>query len=618
MTGGVTPRAGPVLTLEPRIQAEVALWMAALILALAAHLAALSWARARMPDIAPPPPPARTEVSVEMIEIATQAARPSLAQAEALEAALAPASQPASAPARAVPAQPAASAAAPAPTASAVAAAPPDATPAARPLAPRAPEARAALARAAPAQANDTAIVRAGQAPAAASPGSQSATRITGAPAGDASARPAEPAEALRQSRATQLRPPRTETPARVTAAPLVAVPTSPPLAASAERPATESRAIATARQAEDRIVSGQEHGREREAPVEARAVVSLLGAPQSAAAPLPGPAPSPLASPAPPADGLAAPASASPAALPPAPAQASAAIPSSPAPERVTASAPPAQADLAALSPVSPAAVTAAPVAPAPGDGAPGQAAPSGAAARPSDLPGPARAPGNAAPAPPDAQIDQQDRDRYAAILDYLKSYDGGPCFAALPALDEETGTLTLDAFGPTTASLGGFQAGLEARTGTIPNTYLKPVSRAQCPTLAFIRGSQAYPAFNLYFDMESRIIPSGEFLSGRILNVSGQVVHFLLVDDEGTVQVLDSLLRFTRAGASFNIQMNLTAGPVATQQLLLALGTPARLSTVTEQNGRDAASFFATLQVELAGKGISPDLSMVAFSVE
>ncbi|MBS8229279.1 hypothetical protein [Vannielia litorea] len=157
-----------------------------------------------------------------------------------------------------------------------------------------------------------------------------------------------------------------------------------------------------------------------------------------------------------------------------------------------------------------------------------------------------------------------------------------------------------------------------MEAETGEIPGTVLKPVSEAQCAALTFIREAKAYPAFNLYFDMENRVIASGDYLEGRILNVSGQVVHFLLIDDEGTVQALDGFLQFTRAGASFSIPMNLTAGPVVTQQLLLAVGTPARLDVVTDLDGSEAVGYFEALAAELEARGISPDLSMVAFSVE
>ncbi len=418
---------------------------------------------------------------------------------------------------------------------------------------------------------------------------SEGATRITGAPvAAQSGAAPAERAETAQAARAEEVQEAREATPARVAAAPVVTEEVSRPEIASAERAPEEVPETATARVSDDRIVAGEDAGVERlrsETEVEAQEAVRETGEVQVATAPEPAPEPVVAPSEAPPADTVA---------------------PAAPAPERVTA------------RPAIPEGMTPERLAPTPATPEPAEEV---AAAPPpereSDLPGPATEGGLAAAAP-ESDISEDDRNRYAAILDYLKTYDGGPCFAALPALGEETAQLTLDAFGPTSASLDDFRAGMEAQTGDIPNTFLKPVSEAQCATLAFIREARAYPAFNLYFDMENRVIASGDYLEGRILNVSGQVVHFLLIDDEGTVQALDGFLQFTRQGASFSIPMNLTAGPVVTQQLLLALGTPARLDVVQEQNGAEATAFFAALAAELEARGISPDLSMVAFSVE
>ncbi|SIN84688.1 hypothetical protein [Vannielia litorea] len=553
----------PVRYIEPRAQTETVLWAAALLLAVAAHLAAFTWASERMPDPAPQDAPVETEVTVEMIEMATQAAQPTVAEAEAVAAAEAPAPPE---PAPPAPQEPAT-----------VAAAPERADPVAAPVTP-APTERVAAAPAAP------------PAPAAAEPVSEGVTRITGAPvAAQSGAAPAARADTAQAARAEEVQQAREATPARITAAPVVTEEASRAEVASAARAPEEVPETATARVSDDRVVAGQDEGRERlraEAEVEAQEAVRETGGVQVAAAPEPAAAPAPEGSEAPPADTVAA------ASAPPERVAAAPALPEGMEPERLAPTAPDAE-------PVED--VAAAPPPPE----------------RESELPGPGTEGGLAAPAP-ESDISEADRTRYTAILDYLKTYDGGPCFAALPALGEETAQLTLDAFGPTSASLDGFRAGMEAQTGEIPNTFLKPVSEAQCAALVFIREARAYPAFNLYFDMSDRVIASGDYLEGRILNVSGQVVHFLLIDDEGTVQALDGFLQFTREGARFSIPMNLTAGPVVTQQLLLAVGTPARLDVVTAENGAEASAFFAALAKELEARGISPDLSMVAFSVE
>jgi hypothetical protein len=239
----------------------------------------------------------------------------------------------------------------------------------------------------------------------------------------------------------------------------------------------------------------------------------------------------------------------------------------------------------------------------------APSSVAPSSASAAPSTA-------NDATPAP-EGEISALDRARYAAILDYLKTYEGGGCFAALPALGEETGQLTLDAFGETSKRLDGFKDGLDESAGIVPGTYLKPVSDAQCATLQFIKQVPRYPAFGVYFDLAEREITSGTILKGEIHNTGGLILHFLLVDDEGTVQSLDSFLKFSRIAAQFEIPMTFQGGPIVTQQLLLAIGSPVRLNTVKDLNGSSAELFFAALEAERAARSLDIDLSMVAFSV-
>jgi len=237
-----------------------------------------------------------------------------------------------------------------------------------------------------------------------------------------------------------------------------------------------------------------------------------------------------------------------------------------------------------------------------------------------PSTAPAP-DAPPTDAPAP-ETDITPAERDGYRAILDYLATQDTGPCFAALPALGQETGALTLDAFGESAARLDGFRAGMEAATGlspaTLPGTYLKPISPPQCAALDFLRDAARYPAFGLYFDLPVRVIASGATLSARIHNTSGQVLHLVLIDDEGLVQTLDGFLRFTRGAGQFAIPMTFQGGPIVTQQLLLAIASPVPLETVRRASGQEAAPFFATLREELTTRGLTPDMAMVAFSVE
>jgi hypothetical protein len=223
---------------------------------------------------------------------------------------------------------------------------------------------------------------------------------------------------------------------------------------------------------------------------------------------------------------------------------------------------------------------------------------------------------PGIAAPTP-EVVLPATPTETYETTLDVLASYAGGPCFAALPTLGDD-GAFQLETFARSRSDLDKFRGALETRTGALPDTRMKPVSDAQCEALAYLQNSPAYPQYQIFFDLKAYTIPSGSVLEGKIGNTGGGFLSFLIIDDEGLVQDLGSFLRFTRGAALFRIPMTIKGSPVETQQLLMALSTPARLETVQAASGTPARQFFAALEAELRRKGVREDLAMVAFSVK
>jgi hypothetical protein len=98
---------------------------------------------------------------------------------------------------------------------------------------------------------------------------------------------------------------------------------------------------------------------------------------------------------------------------------------------------------------------------------------------------------------------------------------------------------------------------------------------------------------------------------------NTGGGVLTLLVIDDEGTVQDLATFLRFAAGEARFSVPLTLTAGPVETRQLLMALSTPALPRTVIDRNGEKAETYFPALTAELRARNMREDVAMVAFSV-
>jgi hypothetical protein len=203
-----------------------------------------------------------------------------------------------------------------------------------------------------------------------------------------------------------------------------------------------------------------------------------------------------------------------------------------------------------------------------------------------------------------------------YRDVLDLIAETPVPPCFAALPTLSD-TGDFQLEVFARTETDLADFAARLRERLGQVPNATLKPVSAAQCAALEALRAAPAFPAFTIYFDLAARDITSGSALEGRVGNTGGGVLTLLVIDDEGTVQDLATFLRFAAGEARFSVPLTLTAGPVETRQLLMALSTPAVPRTVIDLNGAKADAYFPALTAELRARGMREDVAMVAFSV-
>ena len=205
---------------------------------------------------------------------------------------------------------------------------------------------------------------------------------------------------------------------------------------------------------------------------------------------------------------------------------------------------------------------------------------------------------------------------DSFAGVVRFLQTHDDGGCFVAMPST-RPGGLLGLDGFTDDGARLTRFVRDFETATSVAANPSSAVVSPAQCRALAFARTLPRYPKFSLRFALERRDLGNGEALSGTILNSADRPIHLLVVDDEGKVQSLDRHVVRSASGVSFAAPMTLTAGPVATVQLLVALSGDKPFETLDALNGKAADAFFDALTEEIAARGIATDLAIASFSV-
>ena len=201
--------------------------------------------------------------------------------------------------------------------------------------------------------------------------------------------------------------------------------------------------------------------------------------------------------------------------------------------------------------------------------------------------------------------------------VIDFVRQYDGGDCFAALPAATPG-GEARVQTFGDNEAVQAAFRRALSGSTGISAEIHSGTVAGTQCLALSFAREVDRYPEFSLAIDLDAAETASGAQLSGTVRNAGDRFLHLLLIDDDGLVQNVDPYLAAAAGHARrFSAPVVLIDGPVATEQLLMAIASDRPIGLLQGPVRRPASSFFNALAAEIAAANADVDLAVEGFSV-
>ena len=206
--------------------------------------------------------------------------------------------------------------------------------------------------------------------------------------------------------------------------------------------------------------------------------------------------------------------------------------------------------------------------------------------------------------------------------IRQFVRSYDGGDCFFVEPVTVAE-GNATLEGYGRSAAPFTVLDTEFKRANGFEASVGYHAVSQQQCAAISFLgrpRNSRD-PAPRL--EVSAGNLRSNGYVSGAVGDFGNRNVELLMIDHEGNVLSLTSLLKGDGDPKSFTINLQRgDAGP-ARLQLLVALVTSKPLEALkVRQPGSlelgTADQVFARVSDEGRKTGQSVDARIKSFNLE
>ena len=216
----------------------------------------------------------------------------------------------------------------------------------------------------------------------------------------------------------------------------------------------------------------------------------------------------------------------------------------------------------------------------------------------------------------------DRPPSDPAERIRQFVTSYDGGDCFFVTPVTVAE-GSATLEGYGRTAAPFAVLDYEFKRVNGFEASVGYHAVTAPQCGAISFLARlrNQRGPAPRL--DVSAGNLRSNGYVSGFVGDFGNRNVELLMVDHEGVVLSLTSLLKGDGDTRSFTINLKRgDAGPPRLQ-LLFALVTNKPLDALKPPQPGSlelgmADQVFARVADEASKSGQSVNGSVKSFNLE
>jgi eukaryotic-like serine/threonine-protein kinase len=216
----------------------------------------------------------------------------------------------------------------------------------------------------------------------------------------------------------------------------------------------------------------------------------------------------------------------------------------------------------------------------------------------------------------------DRPPSDAVERIRQFVRSYDGGDCFFVEPVTVAE-GNATLEGYGRSAAPFTGLDTEFRRANGFEASVGYHMVSQQQCAAISFF-GRLRNPRDLLpRLDVSAGNLRSNGYVSGTVGDFGNRNIELLMIDHEGNVLSLTSLLKGDGDPRSFTINLQRGDTGPARLQLLVALVTSKPLEALkVRQPGSlelgPADQVFARVADEGRKSGQSIDARIKSFNLE
>jgi serine/threonine-protein kinase len=160
---------------------------------------------------------------------------------------------------------------------------------------------------------------------------------------------------------------------------------------------------------------------------------------------------------------------------------------------------------------------------------------------------------------------------DRTARMFQYVRYFDGGPCFYASPTEIADR-RAAIDVFSLSDQQVQQFDTDFRMVNGIAPQITPARLTAAQCPAIAFLQRLDPDLAKSFRFELRQATLRPGQRLQGQIEGLGDRAVSIVAVGDTGKVKLLPALRR-ERGTAVIDLRIDDDDNSVPGSKLLIAI---------------------------------------------